>query len=98
MSHFRRRFLSISGGARNGLPSPRVARSRWPAVEAFASHLPGSRLLRNDVIVGVISFAAVMVLFALIFKLAASSQGRLGRCVDRCSGHCRAYFPQADGS
>ena len=37
-------------------------------VEAFASHLPGTALM-NNIMVGVISFASVTVLFALIFKL-----------------------------
>ena len=67
LSQFRRRFLSILGVLGTAFLLL-VSLVLVAGVEAFASHLPGTAL-RNNIIVGVISFAGVMVLFALIFKL-----------------------------
>ena len=67
LNQFRRRFLSILGVLGTAFLLL-VSLVLVAGGEAFASHLPGTALM-NNIIVGVISFAAVMVLFALIFKL-----------------------------
>lgn len=67
LGRFRRRFLSILGVLGTAFLLL-VSLVLVAGGEAFASHLPGTALM-NNIIVGVISFAGVMVLFALIFKL-----------------------------
>ena len=67
LGRFRRRFLSILGVLGTAFLLL-VSLVLVAGGEAFASHLPGSGLM-NTVIVGLISFAGVMVLFAMIFKL-----------------------------
>jgi membrane protein len=64
---FRRRFLSILGVLGTAFLLL-VSLVLVAGGQAFASHLPGSAQMNNS-IVGVISFAGVMVLFAMIFKL-----------------------------
>jgi membrane protein len=67
LSRFRRRFFSILGVLGTAFLLL-VSLVLAAMAEAFASHLPGS-LTVNTTIVGVISFASVTLLFAMIFKL-----------------------------
>jgi membrane protein len=67
LSRFRRRFLSILGMLGTAFVLL-VSLVMTAGGQAVFSHLPGSGLLHNS-IVGVISFAAVTLLFAMMFKL-----------------------------
>jgi membrane protein len=67
LSRLRRRFLSILGVLGTAFLLL-VSLVLTAMAEAFAAHLPGS-LTVNVSIVGVISFASVTLLFAMIFKL-----------------------------
>jgi membrane protein len=67
LSQLRRRFLSILGVLGTAFLLL-VSLVLVAGGEVVAAHLPGTALMKNS-IVGVISFAVVMVLFAMIFKL-----------------------------
>jgi membrane protein len=67
MSRFRRRFLSILGILGTGFLLL-VSLILSVGGQAFSSYMPGSGLL-HDSFVSLISFAAVTLLFAMIFKL-----------------------------
>ena len=67
VSQFRRRFLSVLGVLGTAFLLL-VSLVLVAGGEAFASRLPGTAFV-NNAIVGVIAFAGVTVLFAMIFKL-----------------------------
>ncbi len=67
LGRLRRRFLSILGVLGTAFLLL-VSLVLVAGGEAFASHLPGSARI-NSSVVGLISFAGVLVLFAMIFKL-----------------------------
>ena len=67
LSRFRRRFLSVLGVLGTAFLLL-VSLVMTAGGQAFASHVPGTGLL-NQTFVGLVSFLAVTLLFAMIYKI-----------------------------